>query len=118
MQAFGYDGADGISLELTISSPKVLYGEALCFEIQCSGGGNKQRVMIDYAIHFVKANGKRTPKVFKWKDTQLNATGGLVASRKHAIKPITTRTYYGGEHLLEIIVNGVSLGMQPFILQM
>ncbi|MCK0068538.1 DNA alkylation repair protein [Kordiimonas laminariae] len=118
LQAFDYGAVGKMKADIRIHTSKVVYGEALAFDVAFSGGVKEQGVMVDYAIHFVKANGSTAPKVFKWKDTKLDKTGALKAGRKHAIKPITTRKYYAGEHQLEIIVNGVSLSKQPFTLVM
>lgn len=118
LKAFGYDDASGMKADIHIRTPEVVYGEALEFNVILSGGASGQGVMVDYAIHFVKANGTTAPKVFKWKDTKLDKVGVLKTDRRHAIKPITTRKYYEGEHLLEVMVNGISLAKQPFTLVM
>ena len=55
--------------------------------------------------------------VFKWKNCTLRGGDTLKASKKHAIKPITTRVYYNGGHAVEIFVNGMSLGLQKFELE-
>jgi len=117
LYAFGYVPVVGLSGELNILTPRVEYGEALEFAAEFLAGHGEHKVMIDYAIHFMKANGTSAPKVFKWKDTSITK-GALSASRKHAIKPITTRKYYPGMHELEIFVNGVAVARAPFELVM
>jgi len=117
LQAFGYSPVTGLECALEVKTPSVNYGDMLEFEADFRAGASDHKVMIDYIIHFVKANGGRTPKVFKWKDTHVK-NGGLKASRKHVIKPITTRKYYPGQHELEIVVNGVSVARAPFELCM
>ncbi|MBV1900045.1 MAG: hypothetical protein KUG56_00065, partial [Kordiimonadaceae bacterium] len=89
LAAFGYHQAKGLSAMLRITTPVVEYGEILEFELDLAQGPKSHKVMVDYAVHFVKANGQTSPKVFKWKDTQLDAKGALSATKKHAIKPIT-----------------------------
>ncbi|WP_417450769.1 DNA alkylation repair protein [Kordiimonas sp.] len=116
LDAFGYTPLDGLSCALTIKTPHVTYGEALEFEIDLKGDAAGKPLMLDYAIHFVKAGGERTPKVFKWKDTKMN-TSRLSAAKRHVIKPITTRRYYAGEHLVEVFVNGHSMASSPFVLE-
>jgi 3-methyladenine DNA glycosylase AlkC len=117
LKAFGYIGEGAVDCTLRLSTPVVAYGDSLEFEIELSGEFEGRAVMLDYAIHFVKANGGRAPKVFKWKDVA-SAGRTLAASKRHAIKPITTRRYYPGEHLVEIWVNGVSVASAPFTLTM
>jgi len=113
LAAFGYKPVAGIGCVLALKTPVVNYGEMLVFETEFKAPNGNHNVMVDYAIHFVKANGRTAPKVFKWKDTSLSG-GKLAAIRKHAIKPITTRTYYAGTHELEIFVNGISVAKAPF----
>ena len=117
LEAFGYGEVSDLQCDLKINTPTVEYGTALRFQANFHAPIGAGKVMVDYAIHFVKANGKTAPKVFKWKDTSLN-DGRLSAMRNHAIKPITTRKYYAGKHVLEILVNGISVATAPFILTM
>ena len=117
LEAFGYGAVSGLTCDLEINTPTVEYGAVLGFEAKFIAPSGVGKMMVDYAIHFVKANGKTAPKVFKWKDTSLNG-GRLSAVRNHAIKPITTRKYYAGKHVLEIFVNGVSVATAPFELTM
>lgn len=73
-------------------------------------------LLIDYVIYFVKANGSRSPKVFKWTQRELPGHGTLTLSKSHTIKPITTRRYYSGEHGVGVQVNGRLLATVPFAL--
>jgi len=77
-----------------------------------------QNLMIDFVMHFVKANGTTAPKVFKLKKMRL--PGGETASigKRLAIRPISTRKYYPGRQRLEIQVNGRVLGGAEFELVM
>ncbi len=118
LAVFGYHSAQHVEADIQIITPTVQYGEHLEFSLTLKGlkpGGN---LMVDYRIHFVKANGTTSPKVFKWLDKQAVTASSLQAARRHAIKPITTRKYYAGTHRLELLVNGVSLGTAEFDLLM
>jgi outer membrane usher protein FimD/PapC len=42
----------------------------------------------------------------------------LELTKKHAIKKITTRKYYPGEHRVEVMINGQSFGEASFELVM
>ena len=118
LASFGYMPIAPNGAELRVTTPDVQYGEALEFDLGLSGIPKGTGLMMDYAIHFVKANGKRAPKVFKWKDLPNHSCGQLTATRKHAIKPITTRVYYPGEHLIEVLVNGRAVASARFELKM
>lgn len=118
LKAFGYQAVKGVEAVVHIAEPRVEFGSSLEFDCHFKHGGKSDvSVIIDYAIHFVKASGKTAPKVFKWKSGKLK-TGATSASKRHVIKPITTRKYYGGEHMLEIIINGVVVARQSFELVM
>lgn len=119
LKALGYD-APRVKLEkLEILTPHVDFGNALIFEMSLASTSEQdQNLIIDYAIHHRKANGKTSPKVFKWKINTLSPSAHLFAKHNHSIKKITTRTYYPGVHRLEIFVNGVSLGSKNFDLIM
>ena len=77
-----------------------------------------QRLVIDYAVHHVKADGRLSPKVFKGKSLMLRPGETLTLSKRHALRPITTRVYHAGLHRLEILVNGVSVASADFRLDL
>jgi 3-methyladenine DNA glycosylase AlkC len=117
--ALGYKKPQVSLIRLEVLTPVVQFGDALRFDIALnSEAKTDQNLMLDYVIHHRKANGKTTPKVFKWKSISLKASKDHKAQRKHAIRAITTRKYYAGTHRVEIIVNGESLGCQDFELSM
>ncbi len=104
-------------VKIKLDSDQVIFGESLNFDIEIMSE-KSQSWMIDYAIHHQKANGKMSPKVFKWSVKKVKKDTILAVSKKHKIKPITTRKYYPGEHALEIFINGKSIGIQSFELIM
>ena len=65
-----------------------------------------QSLVIDYAIHFVKATGKTKAKVFKWKNLKLKPHKQVILEKEHTITPITTRKYYAGIHRVDLLING------------
>ncbi len=111
LKALGY-APPKVTLEhLHLKTPVVYFKEALVFEIMLRSKANAgQNLIIDYVIHHQKANGRTSPKVFKWKTLTLHAEAEHRATKKHPFKPITTRVYYPGLHRLEILVNGEPLG--------
>lgn len=119
LSALGYEKPQVSLVKLDVLTPTVTFGGALEFEIQLqSTSDNPQKLIIDYVIHHRKANGKTSPKVFKWKTVTLKGKAAIAVSRKHAMRPITTRKYYEGVHGIEISVNGEKFGYQEFELKM
>lgn len=116
---FGFGAASALECELRLPTPSVLFGEGLDFEIRLRNAGKaSQSLMIDYAIHHVKADGSLSPKVFKWKTVTLAAGENHVVQRRHAMRPITTRRYYPGEHRIAILINGTETATGSFVLSM
>ena len=75
------------------------------------------KLMIDYAVHHRKANGKSQAKVFKHAVRTVGARESIELRLRHPIREITTRKYYSGAHAIEILVNGRSLGRAAFTLK-
>ena len=116
----GYTENPRLELEsLALSGKEIRLGETLEFAAGLrSAAAETQRVVVDYAIHHVKANGQTRPKVFKFKTLEIAAGETVRLEKRHAIRPISTRRYYPGEHAVEILVNGQSLGTRPFTLSL
>lgn len=102
-----------------VKTPRVIYGDAVSFDVELSSTGKKaQDLVIDYLVHFKKANGTLAPKVFKWTKVKLEPGEMLSLSRDHAIRPITTRVYYGGTQAIGLRINGKDFGFSEFELVM
>ena len=119
LKAFGI-GPPRLELEvLKIDTPTVNFGDALEFSAQLrSTGKNTQSLIIDYLIHFKKANGTLVAKVFKWTKLTLEPGETRTLTKKHPIRPITTRRYYAGQQGLSLRINGQDFGDAQFGLTM
>jgi len=119
LKALGY-GPPEIEIKgLQVATPVVRLGKSLNFSLTiCSTAQSLQPLIVDFIIHHRMANGRTSPKTFKWKNLDL-ASGDLVTiSKKHPIKPITTRTFYAGRHILEIQINGEIVAKATFELDL
>lgn len=119
LKAFGLNPPE-ISVDgPVITTEKVDYGATLGFRIDLTSTGKApQELVLDYLVHFKKANGSLAPKVFKWTKLTLQPGETLSLSRDHAIRPITTRVYYGGTQAVSLRVNGRDFGFSEFELVM
>lgn len=119
LRVLGFGEPEVASVELRVATPVVSLGQSLEFEARLSSGAPAaQPLIVDYVIHHVKANGKTTPKVFKWKTVTLQPDGTLHVRRRHSVRPITTRVYYPGRHRIELVVNGEILAGAEFELKL
>ncbi|HEX7825360.1 MAG TPA: DNA alkylation repair protein [Mycobacterium sp.] len=102
-----------------LADAAIEFGGAITFTGDVTNRGDRPAVLaIDYVIHHRKANGSTSPKMFKLTTKTLAPQEHIALSRRHAIKPITTRRYYPGVHGIELQVNGQRFGYTEFVLSM
>jgi 3-methyladenine DNA glycosylase AlkC len=77
-----------------------------------------QQIVLDYKISFMKANGRHSTKVFKWKNLSLAQGQEVLLRKEHSFKPLSTRRYYPGEHAIELLINGMPIAKSEFRLTM
>lgn len=76
-----------------------------------------QKLVVDYAIDYVKSAGHSAAKVFKLKAFTLGAREQQRISREQHIRELTTRKHYPGKHRVHVLVNGERLGSAEFELR-
>ena len=112
----GFDPEAKIEVsDLEFVKSQIKLGESIEFSFKIVSEG-PQKLMIDYIVHHMKANGKTSPKVFKL--AKKTISGEETVIKKHSIREITTRKYYPGSHLLQIQINGKVYAESSFELHM
>lgn len=102
---------------LTVTPKKVAWnGEVALGFVITSTGKRPQKLVVDYAVHFVKASGTPKPKVFKGRKISLQPGESAAINWRHRFRDITTRVYYPGKHRVDVVVNGVIVGGVEFVL--
>lgn len=113
----GYSENLQIKVEnLRLVNHEIKMGQPLEFKFELDSAID-QKFVLDFAIHFMKSNGKLAPKTFKLKNMDMAAGQIAVVEKNQPFKPISTRKYYAGAHKLEILLNGESYGMVSFALK-
>ena len=108
--AHGYKG----TAKLTLSEKAVQIGDSLRFNVDVTSTANAdQKLVIDYAVHHVRSNGKHTPKVFKGWARTLLPKEHISLSRSHPFK-LTTRKLYPGLHRIDVRINGTIVAEKDF----
>ena len=117
LKAWGLGAAFKGQAELRIEPASIALGDTVTLTLVLVSRSNKpQTLAIDYAVHHVKAHGGTSPKVFKGWQLVLPAQGEVVLSKRHAVKPITTRRYHAGLHPVVVQVNGKTVAEATFTL--
>jgi 3-methyladenine DNA glycosylase AlkC len=119
MKAWGLGRPLRGEVRLSLSPRRLMVGDSLQLTVQLrSTAARAQAVLIDYAVHHVKASGERTPKVFKGWSLQLGAHEQLTLHKRHSLRAVTTRRYYAGQHEVDLRVNGQVLACALFDLSL
>jgi 3-methyladenine DNA glycosylase AlkC len=104
--------------KVRLSAGRVRRGDALTFTAELvSRTSTPQELLVDFAVHFVKADGTTAPKVFKLTRLSLPAKGAVPLSGRVSFRPMTTRRLYPGRHALDLRVNGVVYPLADFQLR-
>lgn len=115
---FGFKATADISLQDTSINPaSVRTGESVAFKGTVANTGTEpQALLIDFRVHFVKANGSTRAKVFKLTQARLNAGESISVGKRVSLAPMTTRKLYSGKHQIDLLINGQSYPLGSFLL--
>jgi hypothetical protein len=91
---------------IELASNSIAPGQALDFAITITAQQDES-LMVDYVIHFMKANGSLSPKVFKAKKLALKRGESIRVRKRHTLRAdATTYRLFPGTHRLTIQING------------
>jgi hypothetical protein len=86
------------------------------FTVTCQQG-TVCKLMIDYVVHYMKANGTQAPKVFKAAKKTIKPEETITIKKKHSFQQRSTRVHYPGIHSLQAQINGVGYETVDFTLR-
>lgn len=116
LRLLGFDKKPAVAIEDVRFQPKrvSIGGQvAVRFTLR-STARTSQSLLVDLAVHFVKANGSGSPKVFKLKRIDLPAGGRVDFATKVSLAVHTTRKPRPGAHAVDVLVNGVAIRAGSF----
>jgi 3-methyladenine DNA glycosylase AlkC len=115
----GFPPASVVVTALRLDRQVVAIPEELRFEFEITNTDSEDmRLAVDYAVHYRKANGSQSAKVFKLTALTLAAGETRTLAKRHSFRPVSTRVHYPGTHALELQVNGVRHGRTDFQVEM
>lgn len=119
LHLFGFGGGDVQSSvdirELRIEPETIRLGEQLRFSFRLTSKAPAS-FRLQYAVEYVKANGKTAPKRFHLPERK-EFIGDEVISWSVTVKDFTTRKHYPGYHRVSILVNGEERASGGFMLE-
>ncbi len=117
LKLLGYSSNPNVNVsQLKIRKKKIQVGETLEFSFKLDSN-KKEKLLIDYLVHFQTHAGKLQPKVFKLKKLDVKKGEVIHLEKKHPLREMTTKKLYPGEHKIEIQINGKSCGEADFHLK-
>ncbi|WP_070157839.1 DNA alkylation repair protein [Sphingobium phenoxybenzoativorans] len=110
-------GAEVDLLHFSVAPGTLRLGETIAIAAQLrSTAATAQRLVVDYRIHYARAEGRTAAKVFKLKTFALEAGGTADLNIRQTIRDFSTRRHHPGAHAVELIVNGQTIGRAGFVL--
>lgn len=116
---FGFEAKPRLAVEnLKVKPKRIKLGETVTFSFDIvSRARRDQKLAVDYAIHYVKASGRPSRKVFKLCEIVLEAGARHTAEKRQTFKDFSTRTHHPGRHVFELLINGKTRGEVEFHLK-
>jgi 3-methyladenine DNA glycosylase AlkC len=118
LAVLGFGRKADVTIEDAVIAPKRVSkgGKVVVTFSVRSTARRPQQVLVDLRVHFVKATGRASPKVFKLKSATLAAGATMSCRKTVTLADLTTRQHYPGRHLVEALVNGHALPIGAFTL--
>lgn len=116
LAALGFGAAADVAIGQPSITPKqAVVGGTLvvAFDVINTRAG-PQQVLVDFAVHYIKANGQSRAKVFKLKTLDLAAHATQRVGKQISLAEMSTRKHYPGLHRVEAIVNGHAQAIGSF----
>ena len=92
---------------LVVSPKRVVLGGTVELSLTLHSTAKRtQKLAIDYAVHHVKADGRASAKVFKGWLLELAPGETRELVKRRSMRPVTTRRYHAGRHVVDLRING------------
>jgi 3-methyladenine DNA glycosylase AlkC len=116
LELLGFGNRPSVAVEKVRFQPKnVPIGGSVAVSVTLrSTARAAQDLLVDLRVHFVKANGNASAKVFKLKRIVLPAGGRVELATKVSLAVHTTRRPRPGRHDVELLVNGDAIRAGSF----
>ena len=107
MRLFGFGDPAKLKVDnFKLDKKEVKIGDSVFYSFDLVNTEKKtKKARLEYAVDFVKANGKTSRKIFQVVEKEF-VPGNHTVKRNHSFADLTTRKHYPGVHTFSIIVNG------------
>lgn len=110
LRILGFGTQAQVEIDEVFITPKrvAIGGEVSIGFMLRSTARTPQDLLVDVAVHFVKAKGQTAPKVFKLKRVTLSPGQRVMLSTSVSLAVHTTRKPNPGKHAVEVLINGAA----------
>lgn len=108
LAALGFEGnSRAVVGRASLTPRRVPVGGSVSIGFEVTNAGTRRRaLLVDFRIHFMKANGRSAPKVFKLTTLDLPAGASRAVRKTVSLKEMTTRKHHPGRHAVDALING------------
>jgi 3-methyladenine DNA glycosylase AlkC len=107
LELLGAGAAPRLDATFTVSPKRIQLGDTVSLSATLvSTSSHAQSLLIDYVVHYARASGKASEKVFKWTQLELASGETVVLTKRQIIRDFSTRRHHVGHHLVELQING------------
>ncbi len=115
LAVLGYGPPTGLEVQLRLEPDTVAIGSRLAIQVTLTNTGDSAlALLLDYAVHYRRKSPGLSRKVFKWTERHLAPGQTLELTKNQAMKHVSIRRLYPGEHQVEILVNGQTMETASF----
>jgi 3-methyladenine DNA glycosylase AlkC len=115
LSVLGFRGGSELEVTASFRPKRVRLGDSVGVTLSVTNRARtRQQAVVDFAVHFIKANGSARPKVFKGGKIDLPAGASCTFEKTISFAPMTTRKHYAGTHRVEALVNGQAKDLGSF----
>jgi 3-methyladenine DNA glycosylase AlkC len=116
LEILGFVPAMGVTVRDIRIVPEVAsIGQRVLFTVGLANEtSTTKQLLLELRIHFIKANGRSSAKVFALKELELQPSEHARLEKTISLAQHTTRTHYPGKHRVEVLVNGQVSGAGAF----
>ncbi|QRO00604.1 DNA alkylation repair protein [Archangium violaceum] len=115
LSVLGFRGGGGLEVTASFRPERVRLGESVGMTLSViNRTRTRQQAIVDFAVHFIKANGSASPKVFKGGKVDLLPGASCTLEKTISFAAKTTRKHYTGTHRVEALVNGRTTDLGSF----
>lgn len=117
LSLLGAGAAPKLDATITATPRRIQLGDTITLAATLTSTARRaQSLLIDYVVHYARASGRASEKVFKWTELTLAPGETATPTKRQTIRDFTTRKHHPGRHRVELQINGRRVAETAFTL--